>query len=114
MEITLLSRHKRVSQKLEQQFQWYDHVSKRMLRGTGGEMRFRYENGRSIPYLVDREVYVRKNDYDNIVEWLEKHKNEISVLSMNRGHSVLIDVDPNVVDEITYSLVKHNIMYQES
>lgn len=111
MEIILRARSRRVKQKVERDHQWYDPYTKTMLRGRGGEMRFRYDGKRQVPYLVEKEDWVWKNDYDDIVDWVSKNKEKVEVLNLARGHFVLIDVDKSDVDDTTYDLNRHGIMF---
>lgn len=111
MEIILRARSRRIKQKVERDHQWYDHHTKTMLSGRGGEMRFRYEGGRQVPYIVDHEDWVWKNDYDEIVDWVSKNKEKIQITDQARGHFILIDVDKSDVDDITYDLNLHGIMF---
>lgn len=113
MEIILRARSKRTKQKVERDHEWYDPHSKTMLRGRGGEMRFRYENGKTIPYLVDHEDWVWKNDYEDILRWVQKNSGSVSITDLAPGHYVLINIHPSELDTISYDLRKHDIMFDD-
>jgi len=108
MEIILRSRSKRKKVPVERDHYWYDHINKVMLHGKGGEMRF--DNGR--PYLVDHEDWQWVNDFDDIVNWVNK-TNHVDLVNYANGHYVLIDVEPSHIDEVVYDLKKHDIMFEE-
>lgn len=111
MQITLKARSRRVKQKVEKDYQWYDHQSRTMLYGKGGEMRFQYRDGKSIPYLVDQYDWVWKNDYEELSKWVKQNRNKVSVIDCAPGHYILIDVNDNNISDIEDDLMRNGIMY---
>ena len=113
MEIILQARQRRVKEKVERDHQWYDTTTKRMLTGRGGEMRFRYENNRNVPYLVDHEDWVWKNDYEHIMKWVKNNTHKASLIDFAQGHYVLIDVESGDVDSVTADLNREGFLYDD-
>jgi hypothetical protein len=115
MELTLRSRNQRVLRKSERSFQWYDSVNKRMLVGTGGEMIFQYvpSQHRSVPYIVDRESWVSENDFDQLVDWVNRNTREFGIVVVDsaRRHFMLIRIAADLFDDVSESLYRSRIMF---
>lgn len=111
MEIILRARSRRIKHKVERDHYWYDPHTRNMLHGRGGEMRFLYERGRQIPYIVEKENWIWQNDYHKIVDWVKENSDKVRVLDSANGHFILIDIDDNDLDNLTYSLNGLGIMF---
>jgi hypothetical protein len=111
MEILLRATNKRVKQKVIQDFQWYDTHTQKVLRGRGGEMRFRYNPAlkRSVPYVVDAEEWITENNYEKITDWVEN--SGFPILSSAKSHFVMIDVPAGEFDDVTRELYTKNILF---
>ena len=107
-----MSRSKRVKEKVKKDHYWYDSVQKKMLHDRGGEMRFRYDpqQKRSVPYLVDHEEWVNKNDYPEIKEWVDNNKSEfdLDIVDIDNRH-ITVQVSARHFNEIQEDLYRHNI-----
>jgi len=113
MEIILKARQRRVKEKTERDHYWYDPVTKQMLTGHGGEMRFQYVNGKNVPYLVDHEDWVWKSDYEHIMKWVKSNTQKVSLINFAQGHYVLVDVEPGNVDDVTSDLDRKGFLYDD-
>jgi len=115
MEITLKSVGRRTKIKVERDHQWYDVSSKTMLRGRGGELKFRYDRQqkKTIPYLVDQEIWGHTNDYEVLDKWVESKKKEydIEILSKTVGNFISIKVDDAISDIVMSDLTSSNILF---
>ena len=113
MEIILRTRQKRVKQAIERDFQWYDSHSKQMLYGRGGEMKFRYDGTRTVPYITDHEEWVLGNDYDDILNWVKKNQGRVTVLGSQKDFYVLVNVHSSESEDVTRDLYRNNIIFED-
>ena len=113
MELTLNSKQRKVRQKVEQDFSWYDSKTKKMLRGRGGRMEFVYDPSqkRSIPRIVDHEEAVNGNDYDDIKKWVKENSDKYNFsIESDDGRNVTISIDTKHFNDIRENLYQHNIV----
>ena len=59
---------------------------------------------------MDHENSVWMNDYGDIEDWIKKNSSMVSVLDSAKGHYVLIDINPSLIDEVTYDLSSSGII----
>lgn len=112
MELVIKSKNKKAKQKKIIDHYWYDVHTQQMLHGRGGKMVFKYvpEYGRSIPYVVDDEETVYKNDFSEIEEWVKKNKKryDLEVNKVVSERRIVIEIDKDDLDKILRDLRKHN------
>lgn len=113
MELTLISRSKRIKEKVERDHYWYDSVQKKMLHERGGEMRFKYDSKqkRSIPYIVDHEEWVYRNDYPDIKKWVNKNRSQfdLEIIHDIPNRHITLQVPSIYFNEIQADLYRNNI-----
>ena len=116
MQVILRPRAKQQLITVEKDHYWYDHKTKKMLHGRGGELRFKYdpELRRSVPYLVEVEAPIRGNNFGDIEKWVKNKAPQFgaSIVDMAPNHFVLIDVDDAVLTEVEEDLYRHGISYE--
>lgn len=112
MELTLKATNKRIKKKrIVRDFQWYDSYSGQILRGRGGEMRFRYDPTlkRSVPYVVDAEDWVTENNYEELIAWVAQKG--FDVLDAAPNHFMMIDVPVIELDDVMRELYNKKIVF---
>ncbi len=113
MELTLLTRSKRVKEKVKRDHYWYDSVQKKMLQDRGGEMRFRYDpqQKRSLPYLVDHEDWVYRNDYPEVKKWVNENKDQFDLdIVHDTTHHIVLQISARHFDAIQSDLHRNGIV----
>lgn len=113
MELTLLSKRKKMKCKIEQEHYWYDAKLKQMLRGRGGRMQFVYNptQKRSVPVIVDHAEWVDGNNYSDIKKWVEHNHDKYNfAVESDNGVNVTISVDNTHLDDIQEDLYRHGIV----
>lgn len=111
MELTLKAISKRVREKVERDFQWYNSYTGELWKGKGGDMKFRYDHNLkySIPYLVEAEDWIVRTNYDEILKWVESKR--LEVLNKSNGYFVTVEIDENDLDNFAAELYKMKIQF---
>lgn len=102
MELTIKSTSRSVSKKIVQDHYWYDSNTGQMLHGQGGEMRFRYSNGVTTPYLVDIEQSFQSNNFQDIAQWVQEK--DLPVVDYAKNYHITVEVNDSKLEELSYEL----------
>lgn len=114
MELTLIARSKRIKTVVEQDHYWYDPVQRKMLHGRGGRMDFYYhpQQKRMMPYIVNQEEWVNRNDYPEIKQWIKDNnsKFDLDMISDMPNRCITVQIPVSHFDVVQEDLYRHNIV----
>ena len=114
MEITLLSHHRPVKTKIDQDHYWYDHVNKKMFHGKGGKLNLKYDSSKKqvVPEVVDEEAVISQNDYPLLRHWVSKNQSRYNIdIVEDTGHNIIISCHANSFDDIIHNLRSNSILF---
>jgi len=117
MEVILLSKNRKIQQKIEQELYWYDSKDKSTFHEHGGRLEFYYDAKlkRSLPKAVDHYEMVNGNDYQLIKEWVNKFQRIFNFdIVADTKKNIIIEVDANNFESLSDNLKRHNIMHEYS
>lgn len=111
MELTLKATKNRVLQKVERDFQWYNSYTKEMWHGRGGEMRFRYDPVRrySVPYLVEAQDWITRDNYEDIEAWVKAKR--LPIVNSSRGFFITVEISDDDLEDMASELYNKKILF---
>lgn len=108
MEVTLFCSKRQVRTAVSRQLSWYDHIQKKMLHFSGGDLQFIYnvKEKRCLPKVIPMYQNTYGSNYAQIKTWIEANQREydIDIVSDHPDKYVVIEIPDNVQDEVSRSL----------
>lgn len=113
MQVTLKIHNVNKSRSVEQNLFWYDPVLRKVITFKGTRLEFTYEpkTKRSTPHAVVDNVKYRSNDWQNILNWV--NKNKLETVEINPGQEITVEIDEDDWDKLERELTKQHITYEE-
>ena len=115
MEVILLSKNRKIQQKIEQELYWYDSKDKSTFHERGGRLEFYYDAKlkRSLPKVVDHYEMINGNDYPVLKAWVDKSQQSFNfdVVADNKKN-IIIEVNANNFESLSENLKRHNITHE--
>ena len=95
VRVKLIAHNRQVRKKVERDLYWYDHGAQKMQTYRGTRLLFEYDrsNKRTVVKPVVEELSVYRNSWEDIESILESHKRQIDIVSIHRGHYVVLDIE---------------------
>ena len=111
VELILKTSKHATKQQVNNNLYWYDSEQKKVLNFVGGALKFQYDykSKKMLPSVTDRYVSNADNNFNKILQYVQKNNFEVKDVSSN--YSITIEIDSKDFETVCFDLYRNNIVY---
>ncbi len=126
LTINFSAKNKNIKEKVENSFQWYDTILKKMNTYKGGKLEFKYHKDeeleklgyenpyRMLPEVAELEKTISKSvsNKEEVIKWFKSYINNSSIEIISSGsNGIEINVPEKELEDFKYQLDRNRFDY---